>query len=211
MKNTEGRIGRPANADSAETERRVLDAAVERVATLGYAGASIREIAAAAGVTSATLYHYFSSKEHLVEAAATGLFAESYARLTAVTEQHPTLPEQLSAHLEETYRIIQDQPLVFPFLAALEAAAEAVPQIAGLLADYRTREWRRLKQLVRTARERGEVSDGVDDDGLVYLCSSLVVTLGRLPLIASPEHYRTATEAACALLTGRLFTPRPSN
>jgi len=48
-----------------ETASRVLDAAEACFRRAGYAGTSMREIAAAAGVSKSLLHHHFESKEHL--------------------------------------------------------------------------------------------------------------------------------------------------
>ena len=53
---------RPGNPD---TRQVILDAARTTFAELGFAGASIRKIAAAAGVDAALVHHYFGSKEKL--------------------------------------------------------------------------------------------------------------------------------------------------
>jgi AcrR family transcriptional regulator len=57
------RAGRkPGTSDSRE---RILDAARERFTADGYDGASVRGIAATAGVDPGLVRHYFGSKEHL--------------------------------------------------------------------------------------------------------------------------------------------------
>ena len=53
---------RPGNPD---TRQAVLDAARATFAEFGFTGASIRKIAAAAGVDAALVHHYFGSKEKL--------------------------------------------------------------------------------------------------------------------------------------------------
>lgn len=55
--------------DAVRTKARILAAAQEAFAELGYARAGIREIAAMAGVNSAMLIRYFGSKAKLFEAA----------------------------------------------------------------------------------------------------------------------------------------------
>ena len=50
----------------AETVRKLTAAAVEEVRTVGFAGLTVRNVAARAGVAAATAYIYFSSKEHLL-------------------------------------------------------------------------------------------------------------------------------------------------
>lgn len=49
-----------------EMVARLLDAAVAEVATTGYDGLTVRNVARAAGVSPASAYTYFASKEHLL-------------------------------------------------------------------------------------------------------------------------------------------------
>src|SRR3954468_13618000 len=51
-----------------ETREKILDAARHRFAELGYDGATIRGIAADAGVNAALLHHFFGSKQELFAA-----------------------------------------------------------------------------------------------------------------------------------------------
>ncbi|MBP2325146.1 AcrR family transcriptional regulator [Kibdelosporangium banguiense] len=51
---------------SETTERRVRQAAIELFATRGFHGTGIRDLAEAAGLSSATLYHYMGTKEDLL-------------------------------------------------------------------------------------------------------------------------------------------------
>lgn len=60
------RPGRPRGADPAVTREAVLDAAVDLFGSRGYRGASLTEVAAAAGLSNAGLLHHFGSKEHLL-------------------------------------------------------------------------------------------------------------------------------------------------
>jgi AcrR family transcriptional regulator len=50
----------------AQTVTRLLDAAADELAEVGYPSLAIRDVAARAGVAPATAYTYFASKEHLV-------------------------------------------------------------------------------------------------------------------------------------------------
>ena len=50
---------------AAERRQRLLEAALERFAADGYAGASMNDVAEAAGVTKPVLYQHFASKEAL--------------------------------------------------------------------------------------------------------------------------------------------------
>ncbi|MEU5266244.1 TetR family transcriptional regulator [Amycolatopsis sp. NPDC021455] len=52
-----------------ETREKILDAARHRFAELGYDGATVRGIAADAGVNAALLHHFFGTKQELFAAA----------------------------------------------------------------------------------------------------------------------------------------------
>jgi len=57
---------RPLSARQVDTVNRLVDAAVVEVRAVGFAGLTVRNVAARAGVAPATAYTYFGSKEHLV-------------------------------------------------------------------------------------------------------------------------------------------------
>jgi len=57
----------PTEAEQ-DRQTRILDAAENAVAELGFAGASLRHIVLEAGVNLATVYYYFGSKRGLMEA-----------------------------------------------------------------------------------------------------------------------------------------------
>ncbi len=59
------RRGRPRASTSGGTRQRILAAATEEFGALGYDGATIRGIAARAGVDSALVHHYFGTKADL--------------------------------------------------------------------------------------------------------------------------------------------------
>jgi AcrR family transcriptional regulator len=105
-----GRAAKPATRWGDREQRRVdiLDAARTRIAADGYLSLSMRDLASGAGVSPATLYSYFATKEEL--------FATLYA-------------EAIRAHTE-SFRPIADAGLpLAPLLAAV---------IDGYLDLYRT-------------------------------------------------------------------------
>ncbi len=69
-------MARPVGADAEATKARILDAAVTLVAERGIDGTSIRDIAAGARVSLATVLHYFGSKDGLYDACIDSMYAE---------------------------------------------------------------------------------------------------------------------------------------
>lgn len=57
---------RPLTEKQADRRRRVLRAALDLAAEGGYDGVQMREVADRAGVALGTVYHYFTSKDHLL-------------------------------------------------------------------------------------------------------------------------------------------------
>ncbi len=75
----------------------ILAASIRCFAARGLAGAGMRDIARAAGLTEGTLYHYFASKEALIEAAfGWSAFPASSVR-EAMERAHAPLRERLLA------------------------------------------------------------------------------------------------------------------
>lgn len=113
------RLGRPPDSDSADTRQRILDAARGAFAAHGYEVATNRSLAAAAGITSGALYHYFESKLDLyveIYRDVQTLIAERFEDAVADSE---TFIDSLYAILDESHRLnIEDRSLA-QFLGAV--------------------------------------------------------------------------------------------
>jgi AcrR family transcriptional regulator len=77
-------MARPANADPADTQQRLLSAAIWLFARHGFDGASTRELAARAGVNIATLNYYFQSKRGLFDACVDDIYRRLGRRATTL-------------------------------------------------------------------------------------------------------------------------------
>jgi AcrR family transcriptional regulator len=69
-------MARPVAADAEATRARILQAALALVADRGIDGTSIRDVAAGARVSLATVLHYYGSKDGLYEACIDAMYAE---------------------------------------------------------------------------------------------------------------------------------------
>ncbi|MFI7000813.1 TetR/AcrR family transcriptional regulator [Nocardia sp. NPDC050175] len=85
---------RRLSGKQADTVDKLTKSAVEVLAREGFAGLTIRMVAAAAGVGAATAYTYFSSKEHLV--------AEIFWRRLI------SAPSPVSADADPTVRVVAE-------------------------------------------------------------------------------------------------------
>jgi len=95
------------NDRSADTRAKILEAALREFSTLGFAGARMDHIAAAAGVNKALLYYHFDSKENLYVAAVEMISAKIRDRSMAVFLSQASAGERvLRAALDHFDRIL---------------------------------------------------------------------------------------------------------
>jgi AcrR family transcriptional regulator len=74
----------------AETRAKLIAAARKAFGERGYAGASMDDFTAAAGLTRGALYHHFGDKKGLMEAVVLQIDAEMAERLNAISAAAPT-------------------------------------------------------------------------------------------------------------------------
>ncbi|CAN5541551.1 TetR/AcrR family transcriptional regulator [soil metagenome] len=97
---------RRLTAKQADTVDRLGRTAVEVLSREGYAGLTIRMVAAEAGVGAATAYTYFSSKEHLVAE----VFWRRLATTPAPPNDSPDRTTRVVAVLRHIALLVADEP-----------------------------------------------------------------------------------------------------
>lgn len=103
----------PPDVSPAGTAGSVLDGALRLFAEHGYAGTSIRDIAAAAGVTSATLYAHYASKEHILAHVVEIAHEEHHRRLRqALLSSENDPASQLTALVRAHVLMHTDHPML---------------------------------------------------------------------------------------------------
>jgi AcrR family transcriptional regulator len=135
-----------------DRQSRILDAAEDAIAEQGFAGASLRDIVAAARVNLATVYYYFQSKRGLLEAVLT-------RRLGPLREEHLALLRQYEVEAKGRLLPVEkilDAMLRPPLRLASQAPAkhQAVTRLLGRIVAEPTPV---IQELVR--RQRQEVRD----------------------------------------------------
>jgi AcrR family transcriptional regulator len=90
-------VARPRSAGFDDQREQILAAAARLFASRGYTAASMNELAAACGVSKATLYHYVRDKQGLLAQIAAGHVARLEALLAEVAAQQLPPQEHLRA------------------------------------------------------------------------------------------------------------------
>jgi TetR/AcrR family transcriptional regulator, cholesterol catabolism regulator len=152
----------------AARRQRLLDAALELLESRDYERIGVREVADSASVALATLYHYFSSKEHLfgealVQWASTlssdvtrrplrsvtpaARLEEAFLRSVRAFERRPQL-----AHLIGLFEL-SDEPFARDVMTRLDAATNEVYR--GLLPDMAEEEAARVVRVLDAVLDSG--------------------------------------------------------
>ena len=78
----------------------IIECAIETIATLGYAQASLAQIAKRAGISKGVIVYYFSSKEMLIEQVVTKIYTDAAHFIGPRMAEQPTATLRLQAYIQ---------------------------------------------------------------------------------------------------------------
>ena len=170
----------PAPADKADaTRRRILDAAAAVFRESGYAAASLRTIASAAGLQAGSIYYHFDSKQAIVTAilnagirAVHAEVARSFAALDADASCQRVIRACVHAHLRALFEFSD-------YTSANVRIYGQVPEEARKANRKYRRDYESLwSRILQHVVEHGGARDGVDLKAFrLLLIGSLNATL----------------------------------
>ena len=165
-------MNRPARPRTpAPGARRIESAARRLFAARGYTGTSMAEIAAAAGVSKATVFHHYRSKRELYEALLGDAFAgfreQVIPLLDSSRDLQGSLREFAAAHIDRLTRMQGTMRLIAREMLSGTAASSDL--FAG---GEMSRNFSLLVEELRRGQERGTVRADVDPGLAVFLVLS---------------------------------------
>ncbi|MER7840849.1 TetR/AcrR family transcriptional regulator [Streptomyces sp. NPDC096040] len=172
----------------AATRQAIADAALQLFLEHGYDQVSIRDIADAADVSTATVFKHFSGKEALVF----DQDEDREAELVAVVRQRPSgqsVPDALRQHVLDTWPAIAGHPQAAEFTDLVNSTP--------VLRAYSERMWTRYTDSLSAA-----IADefGVEHDNLA--CAALARFVLDIPALArGRQDRRAAVETVFDILT----------
>jgi AcrR family transcriptional regulator len=176
-------------ADARRNVRRILEATTELIAT--DPGASMERVAAAAGVSRATLYHHFSSRDALMDALTDQSIGEVTAALEAAHPEEGTAAEAMERVLLAAWQVIgryRGLVIVNQRLERAELRARLAPALAP------------VRALIRRGQGNGAFDPDLPTEWLLSTVIDLIhaasrqVTGGAMdPAAAERALLRTAT------------------
>lgn len=210
MSVTPPQLGRPVGADGEQTRARIVSAAMRCVAEMGYARATIREIADAAGMTSGSLYHYFPNKSELLKTVVEEIERLAVPRLRSAAAQADDVVDRLAAVLDESSRLMREHPHLAGFDRAVRAESNqhpvgGRPRYPGLQALRDT-----IVEIVDEARARGALPPDLDPGAAADAIHALARGLTERAASLDTDAYAATLESAKDLISGTLFAPAAS-
>jgi TetR/AcrR family transcriptional regulator, cholesterol catabolism regulator len=104
--------------------QRVIDAAILLSGQREFSRIQVKDVAEEAGVALGTVYHYFSSKEHLFAEVLVSWAATLQANVTRHPLAGTTPAERLAEVLHRSARAFQRQPYLAKLVATLEVSSD---------------------------------------------------------------------------------------
>ena len=167
----------------ADRRQELLDAAVRVFARKGFRAARVDDIAEEAGAAHGLLYHYFRSKDEVLDT----IFRETWRLLVTDTERIEASGAPLREQLRRFARIYLGSWLVTPeLIGVLVREIARSPHVGGTV-DEIGGVFQALTRMIEAARERGDVRADCDATlaaWAVYGALEEILTgwvLGQLP------------------------------
>jgi TetR/AcrR family transcriptional regulator, fatty acid metabolism regulator protein len=98
-KNTSDGQKRPSFIEAARRTQ-LIECAIETIATLGYAQASLAQIAKRAGISKSVITYYFSSKEELIEQVVKEIYTDAARFIGPRIAVQPTAQLRLQSYIQ---------------------------------------------------------------------------------------------------------------
>ncbi len=188
-------------ASQEEKRRQILDAAVRAFARKGYHACRVSEIAEEAGVAYGLVYHYFGSKEEVLETIFRDTWTQMLARVREVREEGGPASEQVrkvTALLLRTWH--RDPDLVRVLVHEVTRSPEQLPRQIDEIGHAQEA----LRGIVSDGQKTGEFRSDLDPQlaaTIFYGALEEVLTgwvMGQLP--DSDEDITRAEQAVNGLI-----------
>lgn len=188
--------------------QQIIDAAVQCFARSGIHGTSLDDIRLAADLSRGAVYHYFKSKEDIIDALRERSIEEDELIFDGQKDSRPDLPLWLRT-LDKGMKRNLSTPGNVDTRVAMFLWAEALLSERVLHSQRELfRPWREaMPAMIKQSQEAGDVNPDLDPEGVIFVLASMMIG-ATAQLAWEPERHDidAAIEVAEALFTGKFWT-----
>jgi AcrR family transcriptional regulator len=168
-------------------------AAFHSIAQHGFEGLRVREVAAQVGINSATLHHYFPTKETLIQAVA----AYAIQRLAFTTHAPEGTPRDLlRAHLTLLHQQMQHEPALFVVLTEIRLRSQRTSAIQRFVQERQANWHEQLVVILRAGVQQGQWPPDLAAEEV----ASTIITFIEGASLGTVSHPRRVEQAFAQLL-----------
>ena len=199
------------SAAQEEKRRQILNAAVRAFAKKGYHASRVSDIAEEAGVAYGLVYHYFESKDAVLEAIFRDMWGMMVAAINAVEEIEESPREQLRKSCAIVLRTWRDYPDVVRVL--VREVARSGEQLQREVEEI-AHAFQALQRIVENGQKKKVFRDDISPrlaSWVIYGALEEILTgwvLGRLP--GDDNDIREAEHAVVGILCDGLLIDQSS-
>ena len=152
---------------------RILSAALDLFAVRGYDATAVREICEAAGITKPTLYHFYGSKEGVLQALVASGFVR-FRRLVDSAMAHPgSFRERLKIVARALFDSARQQPLYWRFMHGIVWAPPGTAPKTASCTEFYEGVIEVLAAGEKEAVVRGEIAGGESEIRMLVLMGAI--------------------------------------
>jgi AcrR family transcriptional regulator len=147
--------------------QQVLDAAYTCFAQNGFYETTMQDIAREAGVSYGVVYHYFQSKEDVIEASWKASHEAREVRFRKAMEK-TTIPDVLAEFLDTSVSRLEQPESILEMRLRVQLFGEALinPRISEKLLGVWDEVFEMLEEIIRRGQELGEINPDIDTRAL---------------------------------------------
>lgn len=181
-------MGKTAVVQQATSSDRILSTALELFAVKGYDATAVREICEAAGITKPTLYHFFGSKDGVLEALVQSGFGRFRSIVTTAIETPGPFKHRVKVLARSVFESAREQPRLWRFIHSIIWAppGTALPQTDSCTEFYDGV----IGALAAAAQEAvaaGEIAPGPMEARMLILMGSISEAATGYVIAGKPE------------------------
>jgi TetR/AcrR family transcriptional regulator len=172
----------------ATSTERILSTALDLFALKGYDATAVREICEAAGITKPTLYHFFGSKDGVLQALVRGGFQEFRALVQAALETPGTFRHRIKVMARAVFESASSKPHLWRFIHSVIWAppGTALPQTENC-SEFYDGVVGALAVAAQEAVARGEIAPGPIGARMLILMGSISEAATGYVIAGKPE------------------------